>query len=430
MANRYCGMCHGERGCVDCTRANRTTEYSGLTEFWDPYVDSEQDSSKKGQAEANGADCRLLLAADLGTTTLAFMAWDALGNPVSSFGTVNPQRKWATDVIGRVDVALLGKADLLRISVKEALLKGFLFVVPKADPEKKREITIAIAGNTVMQHLLMGYPVEGFSRAPFAPFCKKGICLGFAELFEEVICENSGKFAIPKALLGAKVYLMPCFSAFVGGDIYAGAYALGLLPKQRTFSGNILFADFGTNGELLLSTREGLFAASAAMGCAFEGGRFSYASDLFGKIAKALSAGVMDETGLLREPYFTEGFEGLTQEDIRSFQEAKGALWAGTMLLCKKAKIAPEEIRTLYLGGSIGRFASEDVSEQIGLFPKKLKANAILVGNACLGGLRKMLFRDDFPGECSANLVSLAENEEFQELYLKGMYFERDLQKQ
>lgn len=427
MADRYCGMCHGERGCIGCTKANRTTEYNGLTEFFDPCAISVLEPSNDSEQErSDGVRGGFFFAADLGTTTLAFGAWDALGNPVSSFGMVNPQCEWAADVIGRVDAALLGKADLLRISIKEALLKGFLFVAKDAIFEKDSEVTIAIAGNTVMQHLLMGDSVEGFSGAPFVPFRREGVCIGFATLFEEVIREDALKSGIPKPVFKATVHLMPCFSAFVGGDIFAGAYALGMLPNQSAFSQNTLFADFGTNGELLLRTREGLFAASAAMGCAFEGGRFSYASDLFEKIAKALSTGKMDETGLLLEPYFSEGFEGLTMEDIRSFQEAKGALWAGTNLLCQEAKIAPKDIKVLYLGGSIGRFVPKEVIKQIGLFPKEMNVQAVLVGNACLGGLKKMFRDGDFPVQCSANTVSLAENKEFQEIYLKGMYFEQD----
>ena len=63
---------------------------------------------------------------------------------------------------------------------------------------------VVLAGNTVMDHLLLHMDVSGLSHAPFTPV-------------------TTGQVVTDIAML--KCYVMPGISAFVGGDIMAGADA-------------------------------------------------------------------------------------------------------------------------------------------------------------------------------------------------------------
>jgi uncharacterized 2Fe-2S/4Fe-4S cluster protein (DUF4445 family) len=119
-----------------------------------------------------------------------------------------------------------------------------------------------------MQHLLCGYPVEGLGAAPFRPYSLKEAAISFTEFWEE----SEEREAVPENLKRAEFAIMPCLSAFVGGDAVAGAYGLSLgMDKRRK-----LLLDFGTNGELLLWQRNKMYVTATAMGSAFEGGHFAY----------------------------------------------------------------------------------------------------------------------------------------------------------
>ena len=168
MNKTYCGACRGERGCRDCQAVGGLVPYTGLTEFH--CNDSAQGRpAEGGHVAGNNAiaseNKELLLAADLGTTTLAFVCADKSGMVLASYGCENPQRKVAADVVGRIDAALHGQGERLTNEIKEALVKGFLFVLSegmrilrgRCINSDGTRITVGSAGNTVMQHLLLGY---------------------------------------------------------------------------------------------------------------------------------------------------------------------------------------------------------------------------------------------------------------------------------
>lgn len=445
MNKTYCGACHGERGCPECEKAAKTAVYTGLTDFFPPEaVQGSADLTMelhKNSSEENRENT-LLFAADLGTTTLAFVCEDGEGRV--SYGAENPQRSVAADVIGRVDAAMQGKGEQLQTMIREALAKGFLFVLEMLCKERNirpeelltGEVRILMAGNTVMQHLLLGYPVEGFAKAPFRAFKTEKVEISCRELFGE--CASYRTF--PNRLKEATVTVFPCFSPFVGGDVAAGIYALAprAVRKETTEvyipvksgwpedskKGTCLLLDLGTNGELLLWNGKRLLGTAAAMGSAFEGGRFAYASELFRLVAKALRQGAADETGLLCEPYFSEGFEGLWQEDIREFQLAKGALRAGIEVLGRKAGIFPAEIERVYVAGGIGTFCDCKDMFKTGLLPKEFAGKVSFVGNSCMGGLLQYGKAGEPELDAGGEIINLAEQPEFELLFYRYMNFE------
>lgn len=437
----YCGACGGERGCEGCKRTEKVTEYTGLTEFF-AKKDEQEQSVVTGTAEKISQYNRpgvLLLAADLGTTTLAFVCGDDGGRILASYGAGNPQRKIAADVIGRVDGALHGGKERMTKEIKEALLKGFLFVFEKGMEEVKRkginteimEVRMSVAGNTVMEHLLLGYPVDGLGSAPFSAYSTETVTLPFSTLFSQ----TEGYALCPEIIREAEFTVFPCFSAFVGGDAVAGAYAF-LLPylTERTEPKEkekcVLFLDLGTNGEVLLYNKKGtIYGTATAMGCAFEGGRFAYASDLLRLVAEARTQGVLDETGLLEEPYFTEGFRGLRQEDIREFQLAKGALCAGIRVLCNRGDVRPCEVEQVYVAGGLGHYCNPEDLFAAELLPTEFAGKTQVVGNSCLAGQIRYLKTGESVIYWETEMFNLAEEAEFEELFYQCMNFTRKSRK-
>lgn len=431
----YCGACAGERGCTDCKKAVKTAKYTGFTEFFG--TDNVQESSASCEdAEKElqyGLSKKFYLAADLGTTTLAFVCADEKGKVLASYGTENPQRKVASDVIGRVDAALRGQYDRLSKEIKEALLKGFLFVLRKGmgavQKEEKQpkvpELRISVAGNTVMEHLLLGYPVESLAKAPFTPYATGLVKQPFSVLFAGC----AGYDELPNVLKCAEITVFPCFSAFVGGDAVAGAYALfgqsGEKETKPEKSECALFLDLGTNGEMLLFTKGKLYGTAAAMGSAFEGGAFAYGSDLFRLVAEARKQGALDDTGLLTEPYFSEGFHGLQQEEIREFQLAKGALRAGISVLCGKSGISLSDVKQVYVAGGLGRCCNKEDLFDADLLPGEFCGKTEIVGNSCLGGQLLYLKNEESMIYWEAEMFNLAEEEEFDKLFYQCMNFGR-----
>ena len=412
MSKTYCGACRGERGCRDCQAVGSSVQYAGLTDFF------VQENNPKAYC-----DNIIYLAADLGTTTLAFVCVDACGEVLASYGCENPQRRTAADVIGRIDASLHGHGESLTNEIREALIKGFLFVLTggleilrgRGFNSNGMRMRIGIAGNTVMQHLLLGYSPEGMAKAPFIPYSTQMVVLAFSELFSQAM----EAYEVPCILKRAEVTVFPCLSAFVGGDAVAGANAVFSKKKERVE----LLIDFGTNGEMLLSVKGKWYGTAVAMGSAIEGGRYAYASDLFRKIAKALENGVLDETGLLCEPCFTEGYEGLLQEDVREFQLAKGAVRAGIELLCRYAGVKPERI---YIAGGVGRYCEPEDLFRTGLLPKEFNGKVTLVGNSSIGGILSCLLKGEDMIYCEGESINLAEQPEFEEMYYRFMNFEKE----
>ena len=303
---------------------------------------------------------------------------------------------------------------------------------------------MCIAGNTAMEHLLLGTDVSSLGKAPFVP-AEKGLQkITLVRLLAgmENRTENL-RITDKEPQLDFPVYLVPCISAFVGGDIVAGLYALGLfleVPSAAT-----LFIDLGTNGEMALTDGRCMVVTATAAGPAFEGDGTMIGTDRIALTARLLQRGIADETGLMAEPYFTEGVriengkeavEGkrnentryFRQRDIRALQMAKAAVRAGVEILWEE--LGCPEIEKIYLAGGFGYYLDVDAAVDIGLLPAYMRGKVRAVGNTSLAGAYE-LGRDLYMNrvdkarlEETAELVTsinLAETARFNELYLKYM---------
>ena len=118
---------------------------------------------------------------------------------------------------------------------------------------------VVVVGNTCMHHLLLGIDPSYVGLAPYAPVMRHALTLPARELFLKVAPE-------------ARVCLLPIVAGFVGADAVAVALA------TRIDEGDELrvAVDIGTNGEVLLGSRDRLWACSAPAGPAFEGGQIRH----------------------------------------------------------------------------------------------------------------------------------------------------------
>lgn len=351
-----------------------------------------------------------LITADIGTTTIAMELCGEDGSAKEHFVTLNPQAEMGRDVLSRIEAA---KDLILRKKMQEmvqsALVQGterFL----KCLKEGERAVMI-IAANTTMSYLLMGWDPRELGQAPFAASHLDGARFELKVMDVEVPC-----------------VLLPGFSAFVGGDLYAGAAVCSMgHSKELT-----LLVDLGTNGEILLGNQDGILATATAAGPAFEGGasRGIWGADMVRYVATLREEGLLDETGLLAEPYFEKGIRignvCLTQEGIRGFQVAKAAIMAGIKILTDKSSYSMTDIERVILAGGFGYFLHPADAVAIGLIPRSLGEKAISGGNTALAGAKMLgaalLAKGSLELEVPrAKVINLAMEPEFQGVYLESM---------
>lgn len=408
-----------------------------------------EDTNNSKDRINNPKDKAYMIAVDLGTTTIAMqlMEMDS-GKVADTYCTMNPQRSYGADVLSRIQAANNGHEQNLKDSVWKVLQAGV---------DRFRDIgeicCMCIAGNTVMEHLLMGLSTENLGRSPFTPveIGLQKCTLPYSRSSGIVTETGVGIGAENETMTGLQVYITPGLSAFVGGDIVAGLYHCGLLDalqsEQKYEKGDsVLFIDLGTNGEMAITDGNRMIVTAASAGPAFEGGANAEApgSDMIAVTASLLKKGIIDETGLLEEEYFEQGMDvpipdvngmdekviHLTQKDIRDMQMAKAAVRAGIEILYEK--MGQPKITHVYLAGGFGYYLDVNAAIDIGLLPENMRHIVTAAGNTSLAGAYEM-GRDLWTGRLkeenltnALNVIeslNLAEQENFEALYLSFLNF-------
>ena len=188
----------------------------------------------------------LVLAVDLGTTSLCWRALDAQGSPVAEGRIHNPQAGAGADVMSRLAVASTtqGRELLARLARHEVQkIVDFL-----SQAGLGRVDSMCLAANTAMTDIFLNRDVQGLCAAPY-----------------KLAHSGDETAAVPDL---PPVYIPPLPAPFVGGDVSAGLAALLDADIPRPF----VLADLGTNGELALVTEAGgLWLTSVPLGPALEG---------------------------------------------------------------------------------------------------------------------------------------------------------------
>ncbi|WP_084798434.1 ASKHA domain-containing protein [Pleomorphomonas koreensis] len=365
------------------------------------------------------------LAVDLGTTNLAAAVVDMTSGEVLRSGSrLNPQTAFGGDIIGRLSHALAGVEQ--RRQLQAAALGGIAALADElTDGQPLRIGEIAVAGNTVMQHLLLGLPVEGLAKVPFTPATKAAV---------ERPAADFGLAVAP----GTQIYCAPSIAGFVGGDHVAALIDVLAAPPAGTWA----LLDIGTNTEISLSAGGKLTSVSCASGPAFEGaglscgmraapGAIEHVSiddelhlstvgggqpvGVCGSGALSLVAalrrsrvinarGRLDIAGLrVRERYgrrefvLSEDCGGtaaplvFTQNDIRAIQLAKGAIRTGLDVLLSDAGLASQDLDRVLVAGAFGSFIDIDDAIAIGLLPDVPRRNVVQIGNVAGTGACRLV---------------------------------------
>jgi uncharacterized 2Fe-2S/4Fe-4S cluster protein (DUF4445 family) len=414
---------------------------------------------------------RLAIAFDIGTTTIAGALIDTeSGARLAMTGCLNPQRELGADVVSRLQAAVSSpdtRERLTRlINLELERLTGELLSAAGIGVEELGRI--AFAGNPTMEHFLLGLPVKSLAFPPYRPLFTAGKSLNTLDI---------GWNAAVAA------YLFPLPGGFVGGDVGAFLYGAGA-GSRESGTGDRLFLDLGTNGELALTHGETIFATSAAAGPAFEGGNLACGmaalpgaismveverdrihittigggppigicgSGVIGAVAGLLKADVIDATGRLlaageipfnlANSIRQKGGEVafvlyrdallevcLSQRDIRQVQLAKAAIRAGMEVLRERADIAHEEIVKIVLTGSFGAVLDPAGLEKIGIFTGSMAKNVSFVREGALLGVEKAL---RIPGGLAAverlatsvKVIPLSGTPAFEKCFLEQMNF-------
>jgi uncharacterized 2Fe-2S/4Fe-4S cluster protein (DUF4445 family) len=383
------------------------------------------------------------LAIDIGTTSVVTSLMELeSGEQLASVSSLNPQAVFGADLMSRIAFAQFDAGNLRKLQMRiiGLLNQHIEQIVGDSGVLAKWIYKVVIAGNTCMHHLLLGIDPSHVGLAPYAPVMRHPLTLAARELFLKVNPE-------------ARVCLLPIVAGFVGADAVAVALATRIdeTPELR------IVVDIGTNGEVLLGSRERLWGCSAPAGPALEGAQIRHGmraalgaidrvsldggdlrlhtigeapvqgicgSGIIDTIAALLEARVIDWTGLidvdgrdrlppaLRERVVMRGEERLvvlarpgeagaareivlTQDDVRQVQLCKGAIAAGIVMLQHVAAVRADDVSELMLAGGFGNYLNIRSALRIGIIPSSLPEHKIrYVGNAAALGAQLALMSE------------------------------------
>ncbi|HJR92593.1 MAG TPA: ASKHA domain-containing protein [Acidimicrobiia bacterium] len=374
------------------------------------------------------------VAFDVGSTTIAGHLLDlTTGQVLASTGAMNPQIRYGEDLMSRVSHVMMHPegAAAMTVAVRGALDQLVEDLAGEAGVARTEILDVALVGNPIMHHLVLGYDPTPLGSAPFAPVVSDALDLSARHI----------DLAINP---GARLFVLPLVAGHVGADTMGAVLSEG--PHRR--HALQLLVDVGTNAEIVLGNDSRLLAASSPTGPAFEGAQISagqratpgaiervridaatgqprlrvIGSDIWSDepgfdgaveatgvtgicgsgiieaVAELFLAGIVASDGTIqpgRERVEADGRTfayrlwddpviRVTQNDVRAIQLAKAALYAGTRLLMDRAGIeAVDEIR---LAGAFGSHIDPKYAMVLGLIPDCDLTRVSAAGNAAGSG--------------------------------------------
>ncbi|MBP5166067.1 MAG: DUF4445 domain-containing protein [Oscillospiraceae bacterium] len=382
------------------------------------------------------------IAYDIGTTTIAaYFADLRTGAQLVQTSMLNPQVKYGGDVIMRMKYSIENGLEGPTGDIRAALRALCEKCASECGRDTESVYLITVVGNTCMHHLFMGILPSSLAYAPYTPQIADAV---------DIPASECGLDVNPSA----KLHMLPNIAGFVGADTVGAALSSAIDEAEEL----TLLIDIGTNGEMVLGTKERLITCSTAAGPAFEGalitcgmrgaegavdhvslegGRLSYSvigggkpigicgSGLIDLMAELVRTGLVETVGRLRTDDEIDSPEGIslkdhiieqdgmrcfliadeqgsgngtkivfTQKDIREVQLAKGAMAAGIQLMCSRLGVRDDDIKKVMIAGAFGSYMSPKSACQIGLIPPQLVDRVIAIGNAAGQGAKLCLLSD------------------------------------
>ena len=378
------------------------------------------------------------LVVDLGTTSVAAILVNMEnGEILSKASTGNGQIRYGADVINRIiESARDGGSERLQKAVIDESIKPLVQQMCAAAKISTRNVyRMCLAGNTTMNHLLLGLYSEPVRMEPYIPTFFR--------------CDDLRANALHLGLHPeAKLIISPNIGSYVGGDITAGAFASMQWNKPELS----LFIDLGTNGELVFGNNEFLMSCACSAGPAFEGGDISCGmratdgaidscvidkdtmeptfttigntkhpigicgSGIIDIIAELFRTGIINGKGKFSREgarvRFDEHGMGsyiiaakeetgnvrdveINEVDIDSFIRAKGAIFSATMTMLNSMGMDPSVLEHVYVAGGIGSGINMKNAVTIGMLPDIPLELFSYIGNSSLSGAYAMLTSDE-----------------------------------
>ncbi|MFB9986239.1 ASKHA domain-containing protein [Bacillus benzoevorans] len=385
------------------------------------------------------------VAIDIGTTTVVCALVDLnTGAELATASMINPQKKFGLDVLTRITYQI-ENGKLGREKLQHEIVKGINTLIGELCAETKisrdHVYELTVAANCTMLHFLLGIDAASIGKSPYAPVFVRA---------KTVKAKDLGLKAAP----GASVYCLPSVSSYIGADIVSGVYVCEL-HKQ---SGNILFIDIGTNGEIVLANNGNLLSCSCAAGPALEGMNISSGmraaegaiedlkiteengielkvigneepiglcgSGILAVVKELIRTGLVKKDGaFIKKEKLAESdyrydmlqLDGkkrefviktgggtsdeknlfITQGDVRQVQLAKGAILSGFYALLKQADIDMNQLDKVMIAGQFGAHLPADSLVGVGILPEAVRDKLEYVGNSSKTGAYMALMSVD-----------------------------------
>ncbi|RCK76071.1 MAG: Acetyl-CoA synthase corrinoid activation protein [Anaerolineae bacterium] len=411
-------------------------------------------------------------AIDIGTTTVTLWLVDLWTGIVhAQVAEYNAQIRRGEDVISRIIYADkeggLQELQELVVGTINQLIETACKRVKNFRVNPQDILKLTVAGNTTMMHLFLGIPPSYIRLAPFVPTFNQAPFVRANEL---------GLIANPHAIVDC----LPGVASYVGADITAGVLSAGVDDTDKL----TLFLDVGTNGEMVLGSKEWLVTCACSAGPAFEGAgvrdgmratsgaieevwihsetyeptyrvigggkpRGICGSGLISLLAEMFMTGVVDKAGNLNTnlstPRIREGEHGLeyvvawkdetqhgrdiviTRVDIDNLLRAKAAIYAGFLVLAQSVGVPLEETEQVLIGGSFGKYLNIEKSIQIGLLPDLPWEKFNFLGNTAVKGAYYALLSQDHRErirEIASKMtyIELSADNTFYEAFMSAMF--------
>ena len=372
-------------------------------------------------------------ALDLGTTSLAGVLVDlSTGKILAKASGGNGQIRYGADVINRIIESdkTGGRKRLQDAVIKESIIPMLAQMYRTAGINPRRIYRMVLAGNTTMNHLLLGLHADPVRMEPFVPSFFRA---------DYLYARDIGLKMNPVA----ELIVAPNIGSYVGGDITAGAL-VSMIWNSPELS---LFIDLGTNGELVFGNNEFLMSCACSAGPAFEGGDISCGmratdgaieactmdrdtmeptltvvgggapagicgSGIIDLIAELFRCGIINGKGkliregerVLRDEHGMGSYVVAWQKDaggakdvvinevdIDNFIRAKGAIFSATQTMLSSLGFDASVIERVYVAGGIGSGINMKNAVTIGMFPDIPLDHFHYIGNSSQTGAYAML---------------------------------------
>lgn len=413
------------------------------------------------------------VAIDIGTTTVTLWLVDLVSGQVhAQAAEYNQQIARGEDVVSRIIYASKDEGGKELRSLVLQTINGLLELAckrVKSDPPvtPQRVVKATVVGNSTMIHIMLGIPPENIRLMPFVTTVNH---------VPTLTADQVGLNIHPDGTVDC----LPGVSSYVGADITAGVLSSGLDDTDKV----TLFMDVGTNGEIVLGSRDWLVTCACSAGPAFEGAgvvhgmratkgaieevwvnQESYepsyrviggvkprgicGSGLISLLAELFLAGVVDKGGHfnthLDTPRVRQGEHGweyvvawaaetahgedivITSVDIDNLLRAKAAIYAGFTVLANSVGVPLEWVEQVLIGGSFGKYINVEKAIEIGLLPDLPWDRFHFLGNTAVRGaylaLLDRLARDRVKEIADRmTYIELSADNTFYEAFMSAMF--------